>query len=56
MDRTGDRGNNDLPLGECPDCQATVPRENLLIRYVPREGWPRILAECSECETAVSPE
>lgn len=53
MDRTGDRGNNNLPLGECPDCRTTVPRENLLIRYVPRDGGPRILTECPSCEIVV---
>ena len=44
------------PLGVCPDCGVEVPAGNLAIAYRPAEGWPRMLAECPDCETAVHPE
>ena len=56
MSRASDPGSTDVPLGECPDCQTTIPRENLFIRYIPRNDWPRIIAECPSCDAAVSPE
>ena len=44
------------PLGTCPICEADVPAGNLGITYRPDEGWPRMLAECPACESAVHPE
>jgi len=56
MDSASDRGSRDVPLGECPDCHTSIPRENLLIRYIPRDDWPRMIAECPSCDAAVAPE
>lgn len=43
-------------LGTCPDCGVTIPRVNLLIKYETEDGWPRMFAECPDCEDAVHPE
>jgi hypothetical protein len=44
------------PLGECPLCDSEIPVGNLGLTYRPEEGWPRMLAECPDCESAVHPE
>lgn len=42
-------------LGWCPCCGSRLSREQLLARYDPPEGWPRMLAECGRCEEVVLP-
>jgi hypothetical protein len=44
------------PLGECPVCEETIPVGNLGMTYRPPDGWPQILAECPDCQSAVHPE
>ncbi|MEF8786981.1 MAG: hypothetical protein V5A45_13685 [Haloarculaceae archaeon] len=50
-------GTADIPpLGQCPLCGETIPVDNLGMTYRPAHGWPRMLAECPDCESAVHPE
>ena len=44
------------PLGECPVCGTMIPTENLGMTYRPPNDWPRMLAECPGCRSAVHPE
>lgn len=43
-------------LGTCPRCTGTIPSSQLLMRYEPPDGWPRIFAECPVCDVVVHPE
>ena len=43
------------PLGACPNCDVTIPRANLLIAYETESGWPKLFAECPDCEEPVHP-
>lgn len=43
-------------LGKCPNCAETIPTRTLLIRYEGKTGWPKMFAECPECESVVHPE
>ena len=42
-------------LGACPDCEATIPRDDLLAEYTHPDEWPKMLAECPGCGEVVSP-
>ena len=42
-------------LGQCPGCDASIPRAGLLIEYRTAEGWPRMFAECPACAAVVHP-
>jgi hypothetical protein len=53
MDRTDREPTH---LGRCPNCDAQIPRANLLIRYETPDGWPRLFVECPDCEVPVHPE
>lgn len=50
------RGTRGQPLGRCPGCGEMIPSANLLIRYETAEGWPKLLAQCDDCEDPVYPE
>jgi hypothetical protein len=55
----GGEGNPDrrfAHLGLCPGCGTEIPQTNLVVKYQPAEGWPRIFAECPECVAVVSPQ
>lgn len=41
-------------LGDCPDCDVSIPMSQLLIEYESSEG-PDLFAECPECGGVVSP-
>lgn len=43
------------PLGTCPGCGEPIAASNLLIKYETDEGWPRMFAECPDCEEPVHP-
>lgn len=43
-------------LGTCPNCAETILTRSLLIRYEAENGWPKMFAECSGCESVVHPE
>jgi RNase P subunit RPR2 len=49
-------GTEDPPLGSCPACRTEIPSTNLLIRYEPADGWPRLFATCPQCDNPVAPE
>ncbi|WP_152436393.1 DUF7837 family putative zinc-binding protein [Halosimplex carlsbadense] len=53
---TDDRGLRGGPLGACPNCDVMIPSANLLIRYESEGDWPRLFAECPDCENPVHPE
>ena len=42
-------------LGACPDCEANIPRDDLLAEYTHPDKWPKMLAECPGCGEVVSP-
>jgi hypothetical protein len=42
-------------LGACPDCEATIPRDDLLAEYTHPDEWPKMLAVCPGCGEVVSP-
>ncbi|WP_435348256.1 hypothetical protein [Haloarchaeobius sp. HRN-SO-5] len=42
-------------LGTCSECAASIPQANLVVKYVTPTDWPRILAECPECDAVVHP-
>lgn len=42
-------------LGQCPRCEGTIPVENLLAEYHHPGEWPRLLAECPDCDAVVAP-
>jgi len=56
MFKPRDWGLKEGPLGLCPECKVTIPGSNLLIKYIPDEGWPRLCAKCPDCERPVHPE
>lgn len=43
-------------LGTCPVCDDAIPSAYLLIKYEAAGEWPRLFAECPNCEDAVHPE
>jgi predicted RNA-binding Zn-ribbon protein involved in translation (DUF1610 family) len=47
-------GQRTTTLGDCPACDAVIPRVALLISYE-RDGWPAMFAECPECGEVVHP-
>jgi len=56
MAGTDDRELRGGPLGTCPNCDVMIPSGNLLIRYESEGDWPRLFAECPDCENPVHPE
>ena len=42
-------------LGTCAACESSIPQTNLVVKYRTENGWPRILAECPDCEAVVHP-
>mgnify|MGYP000094183753 FL=1 len=53
---TEDRKLRGGPLGACPNCDVMIPSANLLIRYECEGDWPKLFAECPDCEDPVHPE
>jgi hypothetical protein len=56
MSRTSDSPSADPVLGTCPACDDVIPKANLLIAYQTADGWPRMFAECPNCQDPVHPE
>lgn len=42
-------------LGLCPRCEGAIPVESLLAEYHHPGEWPRLLAECPDCDAVVAP-
>ncbi len=56
MAGTEDRELRGETLGACPNCEVMIPSANLLIRYDSEGDWPKLFAECPNCEKPVHPE
>lgn len=46
---------NATVLGQCPTCDAAIPRGQLLLEYETDRGWPEMFAECQDCGDVVHP-
>lgn len=55
MSGTDRRGSRPHSPGDCPHCEARIPRGAVLIEYETVEGPTRMFAECPDCGEVVHP-